>query len=445
MICPKCHNEIADGVKFCKFCGTPIASEAPATAPVAQPAPAEIPQPAPAVTAPNSPYANTQAPNQGMPYAPYGAPSPYTTQPPVEGMPVPDGNQKKKKKKMSKGKKAILAIFLSLLSISIIGAALLLIFFPLDRFYVSEEVTIYYYEDGEDNKYEYTYNKDGNPLKIKQNGETIAEYEYDKKGKLTSITTTITNDDGEEEKETFEYKYEKTKDGMVGTCEVEDSGMKEEVTYNKANKLVKHVIESNAYTQTSTYEYNFFGYMTYSERTRTDNDGNETKGYYHYDYKGEPVLSETYSNGVLTSSYKYEKGILVSSSHATETDIKDGKTYVLEYENCFYDENGNLIREEIYDADDNLIAETIQDLSKDGIYLTRYENDEIIGYIDCELDKDGNIIKEEWLSADKEVILCYEYEYDKYGNCIEEKDLDKEGNLESKTEKTYKRKPIFNW
>lgn len=442
MICPNCQREITDGVKFCKFCGTPIASEAPA-APVAQPAPAVIPQPDPAVNAQNSPYINTQAPNPGMTYAP------YTAQPPVDGMPIPDGDPKKKKKKpkkkMSKGKKVILSIFLSLLSISIVGVALLLIFFPLDRFYASERTTILYHEDGEDTKYEYTYNKDGKPLKTKRNGETITEYKYDKKGKITSVTETITNEDGKEEKKTYEIEYTKTKDGMVGTCEDKDRKIKEEITYNKMNKPVKIVTEEGDHKQTITQKFNIFGYVTYMEITVTDGKGNETKGYCHYDHKGEPVREETYSNGVLTSSYKYEKGIIVNSSYATETDIKDGKTYVLEYENCFYDENGNLIRKETYDADDNLIAETTQDLSKDGIYLEECEDGKTTGYIDCELDKDGNIVKKEYLNSDKEMYCYYEYKYDKHGNCIEKKFYGHDDNLEEKTEITYKRMPIFNW
>lgn len=450
MICPNCQREITDGVKFCKFCGSPIASEAPAAAPVAQPAPAEFPQPAPVETNPMppvaaAPYMNAQAPNAVAPADSLA--SPYAVQPPVDGMPIPDGDpKKKKKKKMSKGKKAILAIFLSLLSISIVGAALLLIFFPLDRFYVSEEVRIYYHEDGEDNKYEYTYTKDGDPIKVKENGETIIEYKYDKKGKLTSITRTGINEDGEEEKKTHEFEYTKTKDGMVGTYEDKEEKLKLEVTYNKMNKIVKIVNEDGDYNQTTTQKYNIFGYMTYAERITTDGEGNETKSYSHLDYKGELVLSETYSNGELTSSAQYKKGIIAKSSRATETDVKDGKTYILEYQNSVYDKKGNFIESKTYNENDELIAETVAtEQNEDEIKLTRYENDEVVGYRTYKLDKDGNVTKEEVFDENEELIYYYEYEYDKHGNCIETKEYDEEDNLESKTKTTYDRKPIFNW
>lgn len=452
MICPNCQREITDGVKFCKFCGSPIASEAPAAAPVAQPAPAEFPQPAPVETNPMppvaaAPYMNAQAPDAVAPADPLA--SPYAVQPPVDGMLIPDGDPKKKKKKpkkkMSKGKKAILSIFLSLLSISIVGAALLLIFFPLDRFYVSEEVTIYYYGDDE-TKYEYTYNKNGNPLKFKKDGETQTEYKYDEKGKLLSVTSVITDEDGKEEKKTYELEYTKTKDGMIGSYEDKEEETKEEITYNKMNKPVKIVTEDGDYNQTITQKYNIFGYATYVEIITTDGEGNETKSYYHYDYKGEPVLSETYSNDELTSSVQYKKGIIAKSSRAAETDVKDGKTYILVYQNRVYDKKGNLIESKTYNENDELIAEIVAtEQNDDEIKLTRYENDEVVGYRTYKLDKDGNITKEEVFDENEELIYYYEYEYDKHGNCIEEKEYDEEDNLESKTKTTYERKPIFNW
>lgn len=51
MFCPKCGTENAEGIKFCKSCGAPVAAPAAASAPAAAPAPAPAPAAQPAYAA----------------------------------------------------------------------------------------------------------------------------------------------------------------------------------------------------------------------------------------------------------------------------------------------------------------------------------------------------------------------------------------------------------
>jgi uncharacterized protein (AIM24 family) len=74
MICPRCHSQVADGIKFCGTCGAPMSTSSPQQG---IPASSQGPYNAPPPQGPG-PYAGTPPPPQGA----YGAMPPQGTPPP---------------------------------------------------------------------------------------------------------------------------------------------------------------------------------------------------------------------------------------------------------------------------------------------------------------------------------------------------------------------------
>ena len=79
MFCPKCQNQLSDTAKFCRYCGTTVASVNPAPATPTAPRPY-----APVPPAPNRAPVMTPS---GAP-GPYGQPMPYAPAQPVQAAPV---------------------------------------------------------------------------------------------------------------------------------------------------------------------------------------------------------------------------------------------------------------------------------------------------------------------------------------------------------------------
>lgn len=395
MICKYCNSEIPENSKFCKYCGSIL------------------------------------EPNANFNYAQPVAPTPVTPVAPVAPVVAePAAAPAKPKKKKSKLKKALLSLLITLLVLSIIGTVLIFVFFPPNRFYIAETKVTTYFSDTE-NEIVYEFSADGFPVRMSFNNETSMEFKLDDKGRIEKIV-------GEDE--SVKIKYKKDSGETTGKSEEIDGGYAE-VSYNKFNKITSLKIYADDKEQTSIiWEYNIFGKVTYMETNNLT-----SKTIRKFDYKGDVVIQESYQDDVLVSSYEYGKNSKPVSSSVGVSSTEDGKTYVTQYTNSEFNENGILIKAETFDSDNKRISyKEIESEDDDEITLAVHDADgKVTGYTVYELDEDGYATKEKSLNTDKELISYVTYIYDKYGNILTQKGYDADGELLTETENTWKNIPIF--
>ncbi len=391
MICKYCNSEIPENSKFCKYCGSILDT------------------------------------NANFNYAQPVAPSPVAPVAPVVADPAAASAKPKKKKKL---KKVLLSLLITLLVLSIIGAVLIFVFFPPNRFYISETISTTYYGDSE-NKIIYETSPEGFPIRMVFNDETSMEFKFDDKGRIDKI---VSSD------ESIKIKYKKDSGETTGKSEEIDGGHAE-VSYNAFNKLTSlKIFEDDEEIGSYTLEYNIFGKVTYMELTDLN-----SKTIRKFDYKGDVVIQESYRDDILVSSYEYGKNGKPISSSVGVTSKEDGKTYIMQYTNSEFNENGILIKSENFDADNKRTSYTeIESEEDDEITLAVHDADgKVTGYIVYELDEDGYCTKEKHLDADKEQLSYITYTYDKHGNILTNKSYDADGELVSETKNTWSRIPVF--
>ena len=197
------------------------------------------------------------------------------------------------------------------------------------------------FSDGRVNRYQYSYEEQGNLIeKIDYYGDgsvRVREYQYDSYGKITEESEKYTSDDF-----IYETKYTRTYDPLGNlTKEIQThsdgktSGF--DFIYDNHGNLLKriHTTYSGAqYTYECAYDVN--GNLT--QEIYIDSDGNKEIYDMAYDAEGNLVEGGYTEQGTDREVYRrayYDEGKLIKDVYAD---------YVHEYT---YDENGNLIKENI--------------------------------------------------------------------------------------------------
>lgn len=331
-------------------------------------------------------------------------------------------------------RKFLLFILVSFLVLSLVAYALIYVFFPPKRYYQSELVTVF----GDDTTVSYTNHRGFETERI-SNGTTLFQVDFDGDGKISNFTF---YKDGETV--ALYTSTQTVSSGMTSCTATSDNyNYKIQMEYNSQNRLTSFEFfegdkPSNVYAQMT---YNTFGIMTQAEI----HQGNE-KQIRKYDYKGDLISEVSYINGTLISTTEYTDGVLRKSSVATDTETKDGQTYVDEYMICSYDENGLQTSFELFNSSDELMYH----------YDIESKTDSEVVYVVKSVNDDDISEKHRYTLNGEGKVTCI-YDYDADGNSLGRAvfSYDREGNLQSLTrydeddneifsEKyTWKKQPLF--
>ncbi|NGX46975.1 MAG: putative deoxyribonuclease RhsC [Chlamydiae bacterium] len=183
--------------------------------------------------------------------------------------------------------------------------------------------------DACENLTQYKYDKNGNKiLEITPLGLTI-QYEYDSCNRLVKKTESSPTQEHVANYKNYGYKDQPSEIiDQLGGCTRN--------TYDSFGNLIKTTDDRNA---TETYEYNILGHQI----STTDPRHHKTTTVYNI--YGSPLLIEYPDNTSETFTYNLD------GTQATHTN-QNGITT-----KYFYDEFGNIAREEIFDQTENLIGE----------------------------------------------------------------------------------------
>ncbi len=303
-------------------------------------------------------------------------------------------------------------LFVSFIVLNLIAYALLYIFFPPKRYYQTETI---YKRDGIETIH--TKNHRGFTTGIEQNGNILFEVIFDNDKKISEFTF----NDGKEKGTLTIPEYTSYATGTEGNSVSDDSPYRIHLIYNKRDKLTDFHFydENNNSTVYAQMEYNAFGIMTKAE---VCNDSH--KQVRKYDYKGDLLTEENYSNGTLVSSFEYEDGVLRKSSIAVTTE-KDGKTYVENYTNCSFDENGLITSYKYYNSSNEIID----------YYEVESKTDTEVVFV--VITAEDNKISERYkYTLNSEGKATCVYQYDIYGNNVGRINYsyDRRENLQSTTQ-----------
>lgn len=324
-------------------------------------------------------------------------------------------------------------LFVSFIVLNLIAYALIYIFFPPKRYYQSETV---YERYGIETVY--IKNHRGFTTEIKQNGNVLFEVTFDGDKKISEFSF----NDGKEKGTLTIPEYTSYSTGTEGNSVSSDSPYRIHLVYNKRDKLTDFHFydENNNSTVYAQMQYNFFGIMIKSE---VFNDSN--KQVRKYDYKGDLLTEENYSNGILVSSFEYENNVLRKSSVAV-TSEKDGKTYIENYANSIFDENGLVTSYKYYNSTNELID----------YYEVESKTDTEVVFVVKDAKSNKNIERYKYvLNSEGKAICVYHddvygtnhgrtnYSYDRKGNLQSTIQYDHEENEINSIRHTWTQQPLF--
>lgn len=382
MKCKYCFSEIPNNATFCKYCGSVLNASA------------------------NARVQQTAASKNGQVAAPV---------------------------KKHTFRKFLLFLFVSFIVLSLIAYALILIFFPVKRYYMAS-----YTLEMNGSKTEYTLNHRNFVTELKSNGDILFKANFDSDGKISEITYNI----GHENTKINLFNY--TSDDFGYTATAESDGYEIRIEYDKHNHLTDFSLcdQNGKSIALATMEYNAFGILVESDVT---SKGERT--FKQYDYKGDLIVEETYCNGTLIFSAEYERRVMTKSSTATEISTEDSVTSVAEYQQIEYDESGMVPTKcETFNASNEMIY-YYETESKTDDLVVFVEKDgkthEPVGYHRYALGSDGRVeqIKEE--DTDGNLVQRTEYSYDRDGNLETKRIYDSDGNQTYKLEAAHKKIPLF--